>query len=286
MSVSPKTVLITGCSTGVGLATAILLAKHDEKKFKVYATIRDIGACKTLEKEAGESLNSTLFIKQLDVTSKEQIDSVIDEILAAGERIDILVNNAGIGIFGPLESQSMDKIREMFSTNVYGSINVTKKLLSLWRETRSGHLIMISSVGGVVGIPFNSTYSASKFAIEGFAESVAHEFKRFGLKVSIIEPGPVVSRFAEKLLENSQCFPDPGSNDSLTREMVDTFVEKGKSRFATMGQRPEEIASYVLEAIESTEPRLRYHTNKLYSTAIEQKLNDSLGQNLLDAFKD
>ena len=92
------------------------------------------------------------------------------------------MNNAGIGIFGPLESQSMDKIREMFSTNVYGSINVTKKLLSLWRETRSGHLIMISSVGGVVGIPFNSTYSASKFAIEGFAESVAHEFKRFGLK--------------------------------------------------------------------------------------------------------
>lgn len=87
-------------------------------------------------------------------------------------------------------------------------------------------------------------------------------------------------------MENSQCFPDPGSNDSLTREMVDTFVEKGKSRFATMGQRPEEIASYVLEAIESTEPRLRYHTNKLYSTAIEQKLNDSLGQNLLDAFKD
>ena len=93
MSVSPKTVLITGCSTGVGLATAILLAKHDEKKFKVYATIREIGACKTLEKEAGESLNSTLFIKQLDVTSKEQIDSVIDKILAAGERIDILGNS-------------------------------------------------------------------------------------------------------------------------------------------------------------------------------------------------
>ena len=85
-------------------------------------------------------------------------------------------------MLGPLELQSMDKIREMFSINVHGPINLTKKLVASWKEQKFGHLIMISSVGGVVGVPFNSTYCASKFAIEGFAESLAMEYKNFGLK--------------------------------------------------------------------------------------------------------
>ena len=85
-------------------------------------------------------------------------------------------------MFGPLEMQSMEKIKEMFSVNVYGPINLTRKLVNLWKEDRSGHLVMMSSVGGAVGIPFNSTYCASKFAIEGFSESLALEYKKFGLK--------------------------------------------------------------------------------------------------------
>jgi len=185
------------------------------------------------------------------------------------------VNNAGIGMLGPLELQSMEKIRQMFSINVHGPINLTKKLLKSWKEQKSGHLIMISSVGGVVGVPFNSTYCASKFAIEGFAESLAIEYKNFGLKVSIIEPGPVVSNFVEKVIANSPDLSEDGNTDQLTKEMMDTFTEKGRSRYATMGQTPAEIASYVLEAIESPQPMLRYHTNKLYSIAIEHKLNEA-----------
>lgn len=94
----------------------------------------------------------------------------------------LTVNNAGTGLFGPLETQSMDKIKDLFATNVYGSINLTKKLTKSWKETKSGHLIMISSVDGLVGVPLHSSYCASKFAIEGFAESIALEGKKFGLK--------------------------------------------------------------------------------------------------------
>ena len=96
--------------------------------------------------------------------------------------LTLTVNNAGIGLFGALETQSLDKIREMFAINVYGPINITKKLVTLWRRTKFGHLVQISSYGGVIGIPFNSTYCASKFAIEGFSESLAVECKKFGLK--------------------------------------------------------------------------------------------------------
>ena len=92
------------------------------------------------------------------------------------------VNNAGVGMFGAIEAQSMDKIRSMFATNVYGPINLTRKLVPIWKKQKSGHLIMVSSIGGVVALPFNSTYCASKFAIEGFSEALATECVQFGIK--------------------------------------------------------------------------------------------------------
>lgn len=94
----------------------------------------------------------------------------------------LAVNNAGVGMFGAIEAQSMDKIRSMFATNVYGPINLTQKLVPIWKKQKSGHLIMVSSIGGVVALPFNSTYCASKFAIEGFSEALAAECVQFGIK--------------------------------------------------------------------------------------------------------
>eukprot|EP00112_Aurelia_sp_Birch-Aquarium-sp1_P018746 Seg4521.1 transcript_id=Seg4521.1/GoldUCD/mRNA.D3Y31 product="Retinol dehydrogenase 8" protein_id=Seg4521.1/GoldUCD/D3Y31 len=283
---SQKIVLITGCSTGIGLATAILLAKDNDRRFKVYATMRNLAKTEMLENAAGKLLNHTLIIKQLDVISDEQINDVVDEISSQEGKIDILVNNAGVGMFGAIEAQSMDKIRSMFATNVYGPINLTQKLVPIWKKQKSGHLIMVSSIGGVVALPFNSTYCASKFAIEGFSEALAAECVQFGIKVSLIEPGPVLTSFVENVKNsNAPSAQDLAKVDNETQELIKTFMEKSVARFSTMGQSAEQVAECILEAINSPQPNLRYQTNKLYSTAIQQKLTDPTGNGVLEYVK-
>eukprot|EP00794_Sanderia_malayensis_P020238 gene20238-22217_t len=281
-----KVVLITGCSTGIGFALALLLAKDKEGRFRVYATMRNLSKRNLLEKEAGSYFQKTLFIKQLDVSSNEEIDKIVEEVTNEAGRIDILVNNAGIGLFGAFETQSMEAIRSMFSTNVYGPIYLTQKLLPLWKKTGGGHVVMITSIAGILGFPFNTGYSASKAALEGFSESLAAECTGFGIRVSIIEPGPVTTKFIEsaqeKIKENEAVTE---KLDDKTKELVNKAIENTSSYFATMGQTAEDVAEHILQAIDAKEPKLRYLTNNMFSAAVQKKLSDPTGNDVLELLK-
>ncbi|MDB5563941.1 MAG: short-chain dehydrogenase/reductase [Tardiphaga sp.] len=179
-----RTVLITGCSTGFGEATVKLFAARG---WNVVATMR--------KPEAGAALATlgNVLVVRLDVQDQTSIDAAIAAGIARFGRIDALVNNAGFGLFGVFEATARDKIQEQFDVNVFGVMDVTRALLPHFRGNKSGVIVNISSGGGVYALPMTSLYNASKFALEGFSESLAYELAGLGISVKIIEPGGVVS---------------------------------------------------------------------------------------------
>jgi NAD(P)-dependent dehydrogenase (short-subunit alcohol dehydrogenase family) len=186
----PQTVLITGCSTGFGEATARLFASRG---WNVVATMRNPNAGKAL----GELDN--VLIAALDVQDQASIHAAIAAGIARFGRIDVLVNNAGFGLFGVFEETPRAKVMEQFEVNVFGLMDVTRSILPHFRDNRSGVIVNVSSGAGVFGLPMISLYNASKFALEGFSESLSYELGSLGVTVKIVEPGGVVStKFGER----------------------------------------------------------------------------------------
>lgn len=181
-----KVVLITGTSTGLGLKTSVLLA---QKGYKVYATMRNPEKRSELEKEIKEQ-NVSLAIKQLDVSDPGSIQKCIAEIFEGEGKIDILINNAGAGFLRASEHTSEKELLHVTDVNYLGVVRCTNAVLSIMRKQKSGHVINISSVGGLVGQPFNELYCAAKFAVEGYTEALATYLTPFfGIKFTIVEPG-------------------------------------------------------------------------------------------------
>jgi NAD(P)-dependent dehydrogenase (short-subunit alcohol dehydrogenase family) len=175
-----STVLITGCSSGYGEAAAKLFASRG---WNVVATMRNPADGRTLA-----DLKNVLVLR-LDVQDRESIDHAITGAINHFGRIDAVVNNAGYGLFTVFEAASREAIQKQFDVNVFGAMNVTRAILPHFRANRSGTIINISSGGGVIGAPTASLYCATKFALEGFSESLAYEVAGLGIKVKIIEPG-------------------------------------------------------------------------------------------------
>ncbi|KAJ6660619.1 hypothetical protein lerEdw1_017616 [Lerista edwardsae] len=237
---APRTVLITGCSSGIGLALAVKLAQDKQRRFKVIATIRNIAKKEKLEAAAGTALNRTLEIKQLDVRDEKSICSCINSI--PNRQIDILINNAGVGLIGPIECQSIEEMKAIMETNFFGVVRMIKEVLPDMKRRRSGHIVVISSVMGLQGIVFNDIYSASKFAIEGFCESLVIQTLKFNVFVSLIEPGPVVTEFEMKVYEDAEK-ADYSQTDPETAEIfTNIYLKNSKAIFSSLSQSPEDIA--------------------------------------------
>lgn len=184
---------ITGASTGFGRCLAEeLLAKG----YHVVLTARKPETVEDLKQKYQER---TLVLK-LDVTKNDQIKSAVKEVLLKWGRIDVLVNNAGYGIVGALEEVSEEEMLRVFQTNVFGLINLTKEVLPSMRQNKAGHIINLSSIAGLVSTPGFGIYNATKFAVEGMSEALAQEVSCFGIKVTIIEPGPFRTDFANRSL--------------------------------------------------------------------------------------
>lgn len=175
-----RNVLITGCSSGIGLALAVKMAKDEQKRFKVYATMRNLAKKEALEEAAGRRLGKTLEIKQLDVCDEQSIKTCVNSI--PDRRIDVLVSNAGMGLIGPIECQTIDEMKTVMDTNFFGLVRLLKEILPDMKRRKSGHIVIISSVMGIQGILFNDVYAASKFAVEGFCESLAIQALKFKLQ--------------------------------------------------------------------------------------------------------
>lgn len=277
-----KIVLVSGCSSGIGLSAAILLASDQHKRFKVYATMRNLEKKKELEERGKYVLGDTLFIKAMDVCSDDSVNAVVQEVISAHQRIDVVINNAGIGYFGPLEVQSMDSARNVFETNFFGVLRLTRAVLPYMKSNKEGHIICVSSMGGINGVPFNGIYCASKFAVEGLCESLAPLLKTFNVRCSVIEPGPVSTSFFAntKMISESDALLD--EVDDETKHLLDNCVKKMRGSFSTMVQTPDEIAQVILEALDAERPHFRYQTNKNYVSAAANKLVDITGDKSME----
>jgi NAD(P)-dependent dehydrogenase (short-subunit alcohol dehydrogenase family) len=182
-----KTVLITGASSGFGKETAKLFHTNN---WNVIATMR------SPEKETELSALSDVFIVKLDVTDKLSIQNAVAAGIKKFGKIDVLVNNAGYGALGVLEAATEEQVKQQFDVNLFGLIAVTKAVLPLMRQQRSGTIINVSSVGGRVTFPFSSLYHATKFAVEGLTESLQYELNPLGINLKIVEPGGYKTEFS------------------------------------------------------------------------------------------
>ncbi|XP_018106994.2 retinol dehydrogenase 8 [Xenopus laevis] len=272
---SKKTVLITGCSSGIGLQIAAQLAKDPQERYYVIATMRDLGKSGKLEAEVGEFLNKTLVIRQLDVTKEDSVKHCLDAL--PGQRIDILVNNAGVGQIGPIESLSMEDMRKVFETNFFGVVHLIKAVLPGMKKRGSGHIVVISSVVGLQGVIFNDIYSASKFAIEGFCECLAVQLLKFNIFVSMIEPGPVNTEFEMKLMEEVSRSDFPGADADTIRYFKDIYLPSAHEIFSSIGQTPEAVAEATVKVIGMRQPVFRHQTNVLYTPLTAMKYADNTG---------
>jgi NADP-dependent 3-hydroxy acid dehydrogenase YdfG len=189
-----KTILITGASSGIGKETAKLF---QTKGWNVIATMRNP------ETETELNQLENVLVTKLDVLDLDSIHEAINEGIQKFGEIDVLLNNAGYGAYGPLEAITRDKVLRQFNTNVIGLIDVTKGILSHFRQNKNGIIINISSIGGKMTFPLGSLYHGTKFAVEGISESLNYEMEQFGGQVKIIEPGMIATDFAGRSFDFS-----------------------------------------------------------------------------------
>ena len=181
-----RVVLITGASSGIGKETAKLF---QSKNWKVAATMRSPESVEELQRIAD------IETFRLDVTDNDSIKAAISGTLEKFGRIDAVVNNAGYGLLGPFEAASREQVERQFQTNVFGVFNVCREIIPYFREQKRGTIVNITSMGGRVAFPFSSLYNATKFAVEGFTESLQYELEPFNIRMKLIEPGPIKTDF-------------------------------------------------------------------------------------------
>ena len=240
-----QSVVVTGANSGIGRSTALLLASNG---YKVFATMRSLSRGEKLRSLAAE-LQLDITEVELDVADDDSVREGFTEILGQCERVDVLINNAGIGSNAAIEDIKIDSDQEVFETNFWGVVRCTQAVLPSMRENQSGHIVQISSIAGRVGLPGQPIYSASKWALEGLSENLAHDLSTHGIRVSIIEPG--VTRTA--ILGKNSDFPDnPAYRDTYER-MFDMYAAGIAANI-----RPEAVADTVLECISAPTHQLRW----------------------------
>ncbi|MFF4263718.1 SDR family NAD(P)-dependent oxidoreductase [Streptomyces virginiae] len=266
---SARTVLITGTSSGIGLAAAIAAARAG---WRTVATLRDTGRADALRKAAVEA-GVEIDIRQLDVVDEASVTAAVEGVVADYGRLDAVVNNAGAGHVGTLELESVADVREVMEVNFFGVLNVSKAALPHLRAT-GGRLITVTSVGGVIGQPFNEAYCAAKFAVEGYMESLAPVAGAVGVSVSVIEPGAVATEFVNNIgldLEARIAAAGPYS-DALRH-----YVERTVGQFMNGAQTPAGAAESVMEALTVERPAFRIQTSQWARDFTGNKLVDQDG---------
>lgn len=240
-----KTILITGSSTGIGRASVL---KFQQEGWNVIATMR------SPEKEKELIKLENVAVTKLNVQDETTIRSAIEEGLSKFDGIDVVLNNAGYGLMGTFESIGRDSIQRQFDVNVFGLFDVTRAILPHFREHKKGTIINITSIGGKMTLPLTSLYHATKFAVEGFSESLHYELAPHGISVKIVEPGGVNTDFASRSLDFQH-------DESLTdyNEYVGTVFKNMMESFTpeTMSS-PALIADVIFEAASDGKKTLRY----------------------------
>ena len=256
--------LITGCSSGIGYETALMLSRNG---YHTFATMRNTKKSNSLL-EISEQEKLPLRVIELDVNDGISIEKAVSQVENEAKRIDILINNAGYGLVGFFEDLSLDEIRDQFETNFFGVLNITKNIIPIMRSQKSGIIINISSGAGQVGFPGISAYVSTKFAVEGFSESLTYELSPFGIKVIIIEPGVIKTSFFGNCIISKQSVKT-GSPYSRSLEKLQQDIHTMQEH-ATL---PAEVAKIILQVLRTDEPKQRYIVGNDVAMILEAKKN-------------
>ena len=260
--------VVTGSSSGIGLATSLALARNG---YLTYATMRNLAKRDSIQSTA-EKQHLSIRTVQLDVTDENSVKNAIQSILSESGRIDLLVNNAGYGLTGALEDIRIDEIRALYETNLFGVIRVTQAVLPTMRKQGSGRIINISSGAGRIGYPGGSAYVSSKFALEGLSESMAYEIEQFGIRTVLVEPGFVRTNFGENIVIAKKA-QDP--NSPYSQMMMQMKSSSYRRRMIENASDADLVASVVVEAATAKEPNLRYLAGKDVQQMVAVKKNMS-----------
>lgn len=256
-----KVVLITGASTGIGNETAKLF---QTKNWKVAATMRS--------PEKADDLQRIVDVEcfRLDVTDTDSIKAAIAETFEKFGRIDAVVNNAGFAVVGPFEAATQDQIDRQFQTNVFGVMNVCREILPVFREQKRGTIVNVASMGGRITFPLYSLYHATKWAVEGFSEALQYEVREFGIKIKIIEPGPIRTDFYDRSQSVSK-------KEGLTA--YDNFVARALPNLQKAGETGADgslVAQVIYDAVTDDSWKMRYPANSKLILTARKLLPDAL----------
>jgi NAD(P)-dependent dehydrogenase (short-subunit alcohol dehydrogenase family) len=248
-----KTVLITGGSSGIGLATVHYFAS---KGWDVVATMRN-PEVKAAEFKGKKNVD----LVRLDVLDRESIQSAVRHAQAKFGGIDVLVNNAGYAMKGVFEASTSEQIRRQIETNVLGLMDVTREVIPVMRKQGGGVIVNISSIGGRIAMPLYSIYQSTKFAVEGFSESLYYELRSQNIKVKLMEPGVIITDFYTRSMNRAE------SNGLRSYDELVKVASASEEKLKTKGSTPDVVAKRIFEAATDGRRRLRYHAGK-YSTTM------------------
>ena len=244
----PRSVLITGASTGIGRASALYLA---ERGYRVAATSRSLDRLDGLRREAGPV--GAIHCVELDVDSDRSVSEATASVIEAYGRIDVLVNNAGYGLWGPVQSFSLEELQAQLETNFFGAFRMIKAVLPSMTGQGSGTIINVSSVEGRLVTPFSGGYAASKFALEGLSEALRYELWPQGIRVAVVEPGLFDTDFHDSQVEAAGA----DSPDLPYGPVIARYREK-RGQYDRFAKDPARVARVIHKIIRSRRPRFRY----------------------------
>lgn len=257
-----KVVLITGCSSGFGYLTALTFAR---KRYKVFATVRNIksdGASKLREIQKTAHLDLTVIA--IDVNSDKSVENGVQEVINKAGKIDILINNAGFMYLGAVEDFAIEEIIKQYQTNVFGYIRLIKFVAPYMRTQKSGLIINISSINGLLVFPLYGIYASSKFAVESLSEALRFELAHFGIKVILVEPGTfdtdiwqkrTFAQYANKFLKKES--PYQKLTEPFFQLLNGLLPSKNKNRFFSRLINPQKVANKLYELAQQSNPPMR-----------------------------
>lgn len=247
-----RVVLVTGASSGIGLASASYLASRG---FRVYGTSRRVPENETVlttGQATAQGQAAQIIMLTMDVTSDQSVKQGVQRILSREGRLDIAINNAGMGIAGPVEKTAVEEARRQLEVNFFGAFRVCREVLPPMRQQGGGYIVNIGSIAGVIAIPYQAMYCASKFALEGLSESMRLEVRPFGVKVSVVQPGD----HRTALTANRQCTAAAHEDLAYKRPFDAALAQTAHDEQA--GPGPEKVARLVHRIVNLPNPRLRY----------------------------
>jgi len=258
MGNAQQTVLITGATDGLGRAAALLLA---EKGFRVFATGRSAGKRAELDHIAS-SKKISLESLELDVCDEGSVNRAVQLVLQKAGNIDVLVNNAGVGLMAVAEELKLDDLRRLYETNIFGLLRVTQAVLPHMRERKSGRILMLSSVAGILTPPTYGAYSSSKYAVEALSNALRLELYPFNVDVILIEPGYIMTNFQQTAKDAADSYIQ-GSAASPYAKIYEGAIAGATNSRRESKTTPEDCARVILHAIESGHPKARYTVTPL-----------------------